>query len=100
MSPEKGEYKIVSDISPDRFQASVNRLIEQGFRPLGGPTVVPPSEDQISEQLFQAMIRGGDPLKGVDGKLEAIEEKLGDIHEAIDQIEIPSRKGEEAVDGR
>ena len=92
MSSEKGEYKIVSDVSPDRFQASVNRLIEQGFRPLGGPKVIPPSEDQISEQLFQAMIRGADPLEGVDGKLEAIEEKLGDIHEALDQKESPLGK--------
>jgi hypothetical protein len=51
------EYKVVEDVSIERFERAINELIRQGWEPHGQPLILPRHSDEIAHGLFQAMVR-------------------------------------------
>jgi hypothetical protein len=51
------EYKIIEDVSLDRFQQTINELIRQGWEPHGQLIIVPRHEHELADGLFQVMVK-------------------------------------------
>jgi hypothetical protein len=50
-------YKIVEEVSVERFEKSINDLLRQGWEPHGSLLILPRHDDEIAHGLFQAMVK-------------------------------------------
>ena len=50
-------YKIVEEVSVERFEFAVNELIRQGWEPHGSFMILPRHDNEIADGLFQAMVK-------------------------------------------
>lgn len=51
------EYKIVQEVSIERFDAAINGLLRQGWEPHGSLIILPRHDQEIADGLFQAMVK-------------------------------------------
>jgi len=51
------EYKVIEEVNVERFMKAVNDLIKEGWEPHGPFIVVPRHDNEISDGLYQAMVR-------------------------------------------
>lgn len=50
-------YKIVEEVDRERFEKTINAMLQEGWEPYGGFFIVPKHAEGISDGLFQAMVR-------------------------------------------
>ena len=51
------EYKIVQEVSIDRFDSAINGMLSQGWEPHGSLIILPRHDQEIADGLFQAMVK-------------------------------------------
>jgi len=51
------EYKVVEEITVERFEKTINELIRQGWEPHGQLVILPRQSTDIADGLFQAMVK-------------------------------------------
>jgi hypothetical protein len=50
-------YKLVEEVNHERLVLAINELIQQGWEPHGPVVIVPRHQEEISDRLFQAMVK-------------------------------------------
>ena len=50
-------YKVVEEVDLERFEKTINAMLQAGWEPHGGFIIVPKHTEGISDGLFQAMVK-------------------------------------------
>ena len=51
------EYKIVEEVNLERLVRAINELVREGWEPHGNLVILPRHDDEISDALFQPMVK-------------------------------------------
>ncbi len=51
------DYKVVKEVNLENFERAINELIRDGWEPHGQLLILPRHDNEISDGLFQAMVK-------------------------------------------